>query len=106
MKLCITAKENSFDAPIDPSFGRCQHFIFVDSATLAFETVENPNVQATGGAGTSSGQLIANKGAEVLLTGSVGPNASRVLAASGVKVVTGRTGTVREAVAAYLKEAN
>ncbi|MGB9578435.1 MAG: NifB/NifX family molybdenum-iron cluster-binding protein [Halothiobacillaceae bacterium] len=106
MKLCITAKGNNLDAAIDPSFGRCQYFIFVDSETLQFEAVENPNTRASGGAGTNSGQLIANKGTDVLLTGDVGPNAARVLAAAGVNVVTGATGTVREAVTAWKKGAS
>jgi predicted Fe-Mo cluster-binding NifX family protein len=101
MRLCVTAQGNNLDASIDLSFGRCWYFIVVDSETLEFEAIENPNMRTKGGAGTNSGQLIANKGVEVLLTGNVGPNASRVLASAGVKVVTGITGSVREAVAAY-----
>jgi len=72
--------------------------------TLEFEAVENPNIRGTGGAGTSSGQLIANKGASLLLTGDVGPNASRVLASAGVRVVTGVSGSVRAAVVAHKEE--
>jgi len=106
MKLCVTAQGNNLDAPIDPSFGRCRYFMFVDTDTLQFEAVENPNIHASGGAGTNSGQLIAGRGVDALLTGAVGPNASRVLTSAGVKVVTRITGTVREAVAAYIKEAN
>lgn len=104
MKLCVTAKENNLDAPIDPNFGRCRYFIFVDSGTLQFEAVENPNVQASGGAGTNSGQLIASRNVDALLTGDVGPNAARVLASAGVKVVTGITGSVHEAVTTYMNE--
>ena len=106
MKLCVTAQGNNLDAPIDPNFGRCRYFLFVDTDTLQFEAVENPNVQASGGAGTNSGQLIANRNVDALLTGDVGPNASRVLTSAGVNVVTQITGTVREAVAAYITGAS
>jgi len=106
MKLCVTAQASNLDAPIDPSFGRCRYFLFVDTDTLQFEAVENPNVQASGGAGTNSGQLIASRNVDALLTGAVGLNASRVLASAGVKIVMRIMGTVREAVAAYIKEAS
>jgi predicted Fe-Mo cluster-binding NifX family protein len=106
MKLCVTAQGNNLDAPIDPSIGRCRYFLFVDTDTLQFEPVENPNVQASGGAGTNSSQLIASRNVDALLTGDVGPNASRVLASAGVNAVTQITGTVREAVAAYITGAS
>jgi predicted Fe-Mo cluster-binding NifX family protein len=41
--------------------------------------------------------LIADRGVEVVLTGNCGPNAHRTLAAAGVKVFTGASGTVEEA---------
>jgi len=106
MKLCVTAQGNNLDAPVDPSFGRCRYFLFVDADTLQFEAVENPNVHASGGAGTNSSQLIASRNVDALLTGAVGPNAARVLAAAGVKVVTRIMGTVRGAVAAYITGAS
>jgi predicted Fe-Mo cluster-binding NifX family protein/ferredoxin len=75
--------------------------VFVESEGLAFEAVENPNVSLGGGAGIQSGQLVSERGAQVVLTGNVGPNAFRTLEAAGIHVVTGATGTVRQAVEAY-----
>jgi predicted Fe-Mo cluster-binding NifX family protein len=45
--------------------------------------------------------MVVNKGVEVALTGNIGPNAFRVLTAAGIRVVTGVTGSVREAVEKY-----
>lgn len=101
MKIAITSTGNDLNARVDPRFGRSPYFIIIDPDTQEFEAMENPNVQAMGGAGIQSAQLIANKGIEVLLTGSCGPNAFQTLGAAGVKVITGVSGTVAEAVSGF-----
>jgi len=100
MMVCVTSTGNSLDSQVDPRFGRAAWFLFVDQDSLELkEAIENPNVNAMGGAGIQSAQLVADKGAQVLLTGSLGPNAVTALSAAGIKVVTGVHGvTCREAV--------
>lgn len=98
MKICVTATANSLDAQIDPRFGRCSYFIIVDSETMQFEAIPNAAAGATGGAGIQAAQTIANKGAKLLITGNVGPNAFEALSAAGIEIVTGAFGTVRDAV--------
>ena len=101
MKVCVTAMGNNLDAEVDPRFGRSQYFIFVDTDTMAFEAVENTAVAAPGGAGIQAAQTVVNKGADVLISGNIGPNAFQVLSNAGVKVATGAYGTVREAIEMY-----
>ena len=101
MKICITAQGDNLDAQVDPRFGRCQYFIIVDPETKEFEAIENSNIQAMGGAGIQSGQLIASKGVNVVLTGNVGPNAFQTLQAAGLEIIIGVSGTVKEAVERY-----
>lgn len=98
MKIVVTASGPDLDSPVDPRFGRCQYFVFVDPDSLQFEAIENENVMAAGGAGIQSAQFVANKGAEAVITGNVGPNASTTLGAAGMKIFLGALGTVREAV--------
>jgi predicted Fe-Mo cluster-binding NifX family protein len=88
---------------MDPRFGRCQYFLFIDSDTNAFEAVENPNLSASGGAGIQSAQLVSNKGVEVLITGQVGPNAFTTLQAAGIKILVGASGKVQEVLEKYQK---
>ncbi len=103
MKVCVTAVSQGLDAEIDPRFGRAQFFVFVETETMDVESVKNPNVDATGGAGIRSAQLVADKGAKVVITGHVGPNAMQALEAAGIRIVTGVGGiTVKEAVQRFL----
>lgn len=103
MKICLTAQGNNLDAQVDPRFGRCQYFIIADSDTLQFEAIENPNISAMGGAGIQSAQLVANKGAKVVITGNVGPNAFNTLKAAQVEIIIGVSSSVKEAIEKYKK---
>ena len=101
MKIVVTSTGNTLDSPIDPRFGRCQFFVFVDPETMEFEAAENEAVMSAGGAGPQAAQFVANKGAEAVLTGNVGPNAASSLAAAGIKVFVGARGTVKETVSLF-----
>jgi len=101
MKIAVSATGLTLDAEVDPRFGRCQYFVIVDPETMEFEALENSSAMAAGGAGISTGQMIAGKGVEVVLTGNCGPNAYQVLSAAGLQVITGASGKVRDAIQAY-----
>ena len=101
MRICVTATAGNLNAQVDPRFGRCQYFVFVDSDTMAFEAMANEAIAAPGGAGIQAAQTVVNKGVDVLVSGNVGPNAFQVLSTAGVKIATGAYGTVQEAVEMY-----
>ncbi|NMA55457.1 MAG: dinitrogenase iron-molybdenum cofactor biosynthesis protein [Firmicutes bacterium] len=100
MKVVVTAQTNSLDSEIDPRFGRCQYLIFVDTETDSWVAVPNPALAEPGGAGIAVSQFVADEKADALITGNIGPNAARGLAAQGIKVYVGSHGTVKEALAA------
>jgi len=102
MKVVVTSTGTNLDAEVDPRFGRCAYFVVVETNDMSFRALTNPSVAAGGGAGISAGQLMADEGVEAVLTGSVGPNAFRTLEAAGIQVITGASGTVREAVEQYV----
>jgi len=103
MKICITATRDNLDADIDPRFGRCSYFLFVDTDSMEWEAVSNTASQSMGGAGVQAGKLMADKNVTALLTGNVGPNAFQTLNAAEVKIITGLSGSVRDNINKFKK---
>jgi predicted Fe-Mo cluster-binding NifX family protein len=99
MKIAISSQGRTLDAQVDQRFGRAACFVLVDTETMAFDVVENSGGE--GGAGIAAAKSVIDAGAEALLTGNCGPNAERTLRAGGVKLFTGVSGTVAEAVEAF-----
>ena len=63
MKIAVSSTGKDLNSQIDPRFGRCQYFIFLDPETMEFEAFENTGLMASGGAGVQAAQLVAQKGA-------------------------------------------
>jgi predicted Fe-Mo cluster-binding NifX family protein len=101
MKIAVSAIAPGLDAEVDPRFGRCQYFIIIDPQSMEFEALDNSNAMAAGGAGISTAQMIVSKGAEVVLTGNCGPNAYQTLSAAGIQVITGVSGSIKDAIEAF-----
>ena len=105
MKIAVTAQNPGWTELLDSRFGRAVCFVIVDGETKVWQAVENlQNRQATQGAGIQAARTIIDQGAEVLISGNVGPKAFRVLQAASVRMF--RTDpavqkTVSDAVAAW-----
>ncbi len=103
MKIAVTSQGKEMDSQVDPRFGRAAYVIVVDSDNLQFQVIDNgANVNAMKGAGIQAASNVVNSGAKVLLTGFCGPNAYKALQAGKVAVSNDASGTVKEAVKAYL----
>ena len=102
-KICITAQGKDLEAEVDPNFGRARYFLIFDPQKQEFEAVENPNIEAAQGAGIQTAQLISSHGVGTVLTGSCGPNAQRALNSSGIKVITGIEGKVKDVLVKLIK---
>jgi predicted Fe-Mo cluster-binding NifX family protein len=98
MKIVVTAAGPSLDAAIDPRFGRCAYFVFVDTEDMSVEAIANESGAHSGGAGIQSAQLLAQRGVKAVLTGNCGPNAHQTLSAAGIDVIVGCAGNVSEAI--------
>lgn len=101
MRIVLSSSRPNVDGDIDPRFGRCRYFLFVDPHTLQYEVEENPHVEAASGAGISAAQFVVNKGAQAVITGNIGPNAHQVLTAAGIQMFTGVSGKIRDVVEVY-----
>jgi len=99
MKICVTSQGSDSVSPVDPRFGRARFFMIYDDETDTFEAVDNQqNVDAAGGAGAQSATTVAEKGCQWVISGHMGPRAMSVLKEAGVRVATGATGTVADAI--------
>ena len=98
MNIAITSEGKDLDSKVDPRFGRAAYFIIVDPETMAFEVVENSqNLNLPQGAGIQAGKTIVDQKVDVLLTGNCGPKAFKVLQSAGVKIMTGVSGQIKDA---------
>ncbi len=98
MKIAISSTGQDLNAQTDPRFGRCQYFILLDPGTMRFTAHDNSSAMQRGGAGPMAVKAISDLGAEILITGDVGPNAFEALRAAGIKTYIGASGTVSHAV--------
>ena len=101
MKVCITSSGPNLDSSVDPRFGRCLYFIFVDDKEK-IDVVSNAGVKAMSGAGIQAAQTVVNQGAKIVITGNVGPKALSVLMTSGIKIFQVRSEVkIAEALTAF-----
>jgi predicted Fe-Mo cluster-binding NifX family protein len=102
MKIAVTATGEGLDAGASPIFGRSQTVVLVETETMESETLSNPAVSASGGAGIQAAQFLVGHGIQALVTGNVGPNAFQVLQAANTPVYLCHGDTVRDAVQAFV----
>lgn len=102
MKIAVSSQGKTLQAAFDPSFGRCFGFILYDTESQAVSFVDNSqNQNAAQGAGIQAAQAVSSSGADVLITGQVGPNAMQALSHSHMKVFASSAETVQEAILAW-----
>jgi predicted Fe-Mo cluster-binding NifX family protein len=102
MKVAISTQGNDIDALVDPRFGRARWFIIADAESGEWVALDNTvNKDATGGAGIQAASTVAAQGAEAIITGNVGPNAHKALAAGRIAIYQAGNGvTARDALSA------
>lgn len=88
------------DSPVDPRFGRCSYFVVFETDGK-HQAVMNAGQALGNGAGIQAAQQILDLGVGAVVTGDIGPNAFRVLAAGGVRMFVGSRGTVGSAMESY-----
>jgi len=99
MKVVVSSIGGSLDSQVDPRFGRASTFMLVDTETSETQSIDNSaGADAAQGAGIQAAETVSRLGAECLITGHCGPKAFRALQAAGIRVYTGASGTIAEAI--------
>ena len=100
MKIVITTNKDSLDTEVSSRFGRCKYFGLVeveDENIKEVECVENEGAKQAHGAGIKASEQVGNLGAEKIISGNIGPNASAVLNQLDIEVYKA-TGPVKKAI--------
>lgn len=105
MKIAVSAAGNTMESQMDQRFGRAASFIIVETKNMDYEAIDNAAAASSGGAGISAAQLVADKGAEAVITGNVGPNAMNVLKAAKIEIYKGSAVSVKENVELFKRGA-
>ena len=99
MRIAVTSQGAELSSQVDPRFGRAKYFLVVDTETGELAAHDNAqNLNAVQGAGIQAARTVVDLGVEAIITGNMGPKAFAALGAADVKVYTGPSGTVQEAV--------
>lgn len=97
MKVCVpTMGQSGMNEVISPHFGRCPHYTLIDTETNEVEVFPNTS-EHMGGTGLPP-ELIARKGASVMLCSGLGPRAIQMFEQFGIEVFVGASGTVKDAI--------
>ncbi len=104
MKIAFTAKGTTWDAAMDPRFGRTEYILVYDTETNELMSYDNRAIaNEAHGAGPQTAQKLFEMNPDILITGNgPGGNAAAVLEKSGLKIYIGAGEmTVKEAYEAY-----
>lgn len=101
MKIAISAKGKITDDSLDPRFGRCEYFQIYDTEVKSIKIVNNKGIEASGGAGIAAANQLIDEGADVVITGSLGPNAFEIIEKAEIKAYKGDNMSIAAAIEKY-----
>jgi predicted Fe-Mo cluster-binding NifX family protein len=103
MKIAVSADGPDLDAKVANRFNTATYLLIVDLDTGEYEALPNPFTSGQHGAGVQAIILAVSKGAKAVLTGYTNPAIVNQFKSSGVEIIAGMTGTVRDAIEQYKK---
>ncbi|MDK2868276.1 MAG: hypothetical protein PWP51_2389 [Clostridiales bacterium] len=102
MKIAIPVDEKDLNTTVCVSFGRAPFFMIYDTASKAYDFLDNSAAASSGGAGIKASQSIVNQGVEILITPRCGENAADVLKAADIQMFQSKKGLGKDNVTLYL----
>ena len=101
MKIAISAERADLASNVAHRFGLSPYLLVVDTETMDFKTLANPQATSRPGAGVQAVVSAISEGVGAVLTGYCGPAAYDQLISNGIRVVTNVSGTVNDAIEKY-----
>lgn len=103
MKIAVSSSGCNLDAKVASRFSTAEYLLIIDVDSGAFEALSNPVAVGRHGAGVQAILLAVSRGANAVLTGYCSPLITDQLKHNDIEILTGITGTVRDAVELYKK---
>ncbi len=85
MKIAMSSIGKDEASLVDPRFGRCRYYALYDTEKASYSFAANVAEAQGGGAGIVAVQQLIDEGVQVILTGSLGPNAYETAESAGIK---------------------
>ncbi|MFW9851611.1 MAG: NifB/NifX family molybdenum-iron cluster-binding protein [Candidatus Thorarchaeota archaeon] len=96
MKIAIPIIEKNETSQMSDRFGRSSYYLIYDSESSEIEIIDNPAVQARGGAGIQAVQFLISQDVKAVIAPEVGPNAFKVLRGSNTRIYKGIKTSAKE----------
>ncbi len=103
MIIAVPADGPDFGAKVADRFSTAKYLLIIDINTGEYEALINPFTTGQHGAGIQAVILAVGKGAKAILTGFISPAIVNQLKANDIKVMTGMSGTISDAVERFKK---
>ena len=103
MKLAVCSNGKDIDSLVADNFGRSPYFLFVEveeGKIKKTEVLKNNYQAQSSGVGVAVAQMVVEKGADVVIAGSVGPRALDVLKQFNVQIYQ-TSGPIKQALKKY-----
>lgn len=103
MIIAVCSKEETENSLLANRFARAEYFVFFNSDSKVYTSVDNKAKMAAGGASGVAVKILGNNNVDVVLCPEVGPKALEALNAFEIKAYNfAGTSTVSEAINMYL----
>jgi predicted Fe-Mo cluster-binding NifX family protein len=87
MKIAISSKGNNLNSDFDLRFGRAMYFCILDKNTGETRFLANKQMNANGGAGTKTAELMAELDVSKIISGDFGPKAKSLLEELNIQMI-------------------
>ena len=103
MKIAISSQGPELSSKMDSRFGRAPFFLIWDSSNSQLEVLDNKDLaEFSNGVGIKAAQKVVDAGAELVISGHLGPKAGQIIEAAGIPSLIKTGITVQEAIDAQL----